>query len=478
MDPLDELRRETAEHGYGIRLGGGSGGRAAFVPPEHGLLVIGPPRSGKTSSLVVPNVLSACGPVIATSTKADLLRTTAHARSRVGECLLFDPGGRTPPLPGVRPVGWSPLLASHDWDGATLLAQTMVLTARPASERGEAFHWSERAQALLAPAFHAAALEEMGMSRLAAMVDRRQGTELRAVLARHDVEIPLRTLEGILETDEREQSAIWSTAASILSAYRSERAIASSTGEAVDFERLVRGGDTLYICSGSEDQRHAAPLVAGLIRDVRAAAYRAAAAGELGYACGSPPVLLVLDELANIAPLHDLPALVSEGGSQGVVTLACLQDLSQAVARWGRLGEGFLSLFNTKVVFPGVGDTRTLEAFSLLAGEHEVESVTRTDGDRLAGLAGLLGARHRQRRSVGTRKERRLPVDLIARGLPGHALCMDGARPSFVETRPWWQDRAVRAAAGEAPGHTRAAGGAVDWRGQRLGRGGVTRTGR
>ncbi len=478
MDPLDELRRETAEHGYGIRVGNGSGARTAFVPPEHGLLVIGPPRSGKTSSLVVPNVLSACGPVVATSTKADLLRATCHARSRVGECLLFDPGGRTPPLAGVRTVGWSPLLTSHDWDGATLLAQTMVLTARPASEHGEAYHWSERAQALLAPAFHAAALDEMGMARLAAMVDRRQGAELRAVLARHDVEIPLRTLEGILETDEREQSAIWSTAASILSAYRSERALASTTPEGVDFDGLVRGGDTLYLCSGSEAQRQAAPLVAGLIRDVRAAAYRAAAVGELGYACGSPPLLLVLDELANIAPLHDLPTLVSEGGSQGVVTLACLQDLSQAVARWGRLGEGFLSLFNTKVVFPGVGDTRTLEAFSLLAGEHEVESVTRTEGDRLTGLAGLLGARHPQRRSVGTRKERRLPVDLIARGLPGHALCMDGASPSFVEMRPWWRDRVVRAAAGHTPGQARERGGATGPSGPALSRAGVARGGR
>ena len=80
----------------------------------------------------------------------------------------------------------------------------------------------------------------------------------------------------------------------------------------------------------------------------------------------------MLDELANIAPLHDLPTLIAEGGSQGVVTLACLQDLAQARARWDREADGFLSLFGTKLVFPGIGDTRTLEAVSLLAGEHEV----------------------------------------------------------------------------------------------------------
>jgi len=71
------------------------------------------------------------------------------------------------------------------------------------------------------------------------------------------------------------------------------------------------------------------------------------------YARGTawPPVLFVLDEVANIAPLPNLPALVSEGGGQGLVTLACLQDLSQARARWGEAAEGFLTLFGVKLLF-------------------------------------------------------------------------------------------------------------------------------
>jgi len=42
--------------------------------------------------------------------------------------------------------------------------------------------------------------------------------------------------------------------------------------------------------------------------------------------------------------------MVSEGAGQGVLTLACLQDLSQARGRWGGAAEGFLSLFGTTVV--------------------------------------------------------------------------------------------------------------------------------
>ena len=81
---------------------------------------------------------------------------------------------------------------------------------------------------------------------------------------------------------------------------------------------------------------------------------------------GAAPVVLALDEVANIAPIPDLPAMVSEGGGQGLLTLACLQDLSQARGRWGSAAEGFLSLFGTTVVLPGIGDVRTLEALSAL----------------------------------------------------------------------------------------------------------------
>jgi type IV secretory pathway TraG/TraD family ATPase VirD4 len=139
--------------------------------------------------------------------------------------------------------------------------------------------------------------------------------------------------------------------------------------------------------------------------------------------------------LANIAPLHDLPTLVAEGGSQGVVTLACLQDLAQARARWDREADGFLSLFGTKLVFPGIGDTRTLEAISLLAGEHEVPTTSVTRGSRRSGL-GAFG--RGTTRTVSMRKDRVLPVDAIARGYRGCVLGLEGAEPGFLRMTPWY----------------------------------------
>ncbi len=134
------------------------------------------------------------------------------------------------------------------------------------------------------------------------------------------------------------------------------------------------------MCSTGRHQHQFAPLVVGNIGDVRDAAY-ARARDELS----GPPTLLALDEVANIAPIPDLPAMVSEGASQGLLVLACLQDLSQARIRWGQAADGFLSLFGTTVVLRGIADTSTLRDISALAGDHEVAAtrlaVPSTDGD-------------------------------------------------------------------------------------------------
>jgi hypothetical protein len=59
-----------------------------------------------------------------------------------------------------------------------------------------------------------------------------------------------------------------------------------------------------------------------------------------------------LDEVANIAPLQELPQIASEGGGQGLTLLAALQDLSQARARWGKAADGFLTLFRRQAAAP------------------------------------------------------------------------------------------------------------------------------
>ncbi|HVC25140.1 MAG TPA: TraM recognition domain-containing protein [Acidimicrobiales bacterium] len=422
--------------GYGLYLGSGARG-PVFAPPEHGALVLGPPRSGKTTGIMIPNVLAASGSVVAASTKPDVMSSTAAIRRSTGRCTLLDPSGATRSPFGVDVVGWSPLTSAHNWDAAVLTAESMVGAARPGTERGDASHWTERAAALLACVLHAAALDDARVEDVVSAVNRHDADRSTTVLTRNGADLALDLLTGIRATDGREQSGIWSTLSGVLAAYRTEAALACARAEPLDPAQLLEPGSTLYIVATSEHQRHAAPVIAGALRDVRSAAYTKAAAhppatGQSGTprsaadgSAADPPLVLVLDELAGIAPLHDLPTLVAEGASQGVLTLASLQDLSQARARWGAAAEGFLTLFGAKIVLRGVGDTRTLDALSLLAGEHEELRSTTT---RPSGLRGRWSAT----RSVTTDWRRRLPADAIANVPAGTAVVYLGTQPGRV----------------------------------------------
>jgi hypothetical protein len=67
----------------GFRLGR-SRGVDCWASVEDSMLLLGPPRSGKGQSVVIPMILESPGPVVTTSTRPDNLAVTLAARSRVG----------------------------------------------------------------------------------------------------------------------------------------------------------------------------------------------------------------------------------------------------------------------------------------------------------------------------------------------------------------------------------------------------------
>ena len=131
-------------------------------------------------------------------------------------------------------------------------------------------------------------------------------------------------------------------------------------------------------------------------------------------------MLFALDEVANIAPLQELPQIASEGGGQGLTLLAALQDLSQARARWGKEADGFLTLFGTKLLLPGIADTTTLEAVSTMLGEYDRQVISRTSD------ASPFTDPGKKSRTVSTQRTRVLSPGEVA-GIPaGQGLHLDG----------------------------------------------------
>lgn len=423
----DHCSRVTDE--LGVYLGRGSRGDVTSGA-QRSTLVLGPSRSGKTSSIVVPNLLLSGRSCVATSTKDDVLRMTAASRVD-GATLLFDPSGTVDAPRGVTRVGYSPLRQSQRWDGAVLAARTLVDVARRGRLDRSDDHWTERAGALVAPLMHAAALAGESLGALARRVDeRRAGDALDALVGAHgDAHPSVALLRGILATEERERSGIWSTASGLFAGVRTEAARAAALDPPLDVDAFLAGPHRLHVVAPSRHQLVTTPLVVGLIDELVHATYDRHAAGAR--------LLLALDELANVAPLPRLASVVSEGGGQGVLTLACLQDLSQARSRWGASAEGFLSLFPTTVVLPGIADRSTLELLSRLAGRDLVATTTEQRG--------------RTGRRVGSstawvERDRATVADL-ARGRSGHALALAADKSmSWVALTPAqrdarWRDR-------------------------------------
>ena len=427
---IPALQRYALAAGGGAYLATNQRGDYVFAPATAAVLVLAGPRAGKTSCVVIPALAAHPGPAVTTSTKREVLAATLPGRTQLGRAWFLDLQGTGPPA-GTRALRWSPVTRAGDWHQAELVAEAMVSGGILDSD---GVHWTERAGALLACCLHAAAHSQQGMR------------ELSGWILRHDTDTPLAELPsdsmasdvllGIKQTADRERSGIFSTAARVLRAYRSDIALAGSENPNFDADRFVTTSDTIYVAAPAHEQQLLAPLVVGLLTEIRQATYRHTAMH--GPAC--TPVLFMLDECANIAPLPDLPGMLSEAGGQGLQTVVVLQDMSQARRRWRADADGMLSLFGARVVLSGIADTKTLEQLSLLCGEFDrpIQTIT----DPRSGNPLRPSGQNNSTESWTTRRERRLPADQIARIPRGQALVMIGARWQLLPTHPYHQQAA------------------------------------
>ncbi len=244
------------------------------------------------------------------------------------------------------------------------------------------------------------------------------------------------SLQGILNTAERERSSIFSAAADALDAYTTRAGILTTKRLNFDVGQFIASHDTIYISAPAEHQAAVAPIVCGLLAEIRRQTYLAHRDRRLPN-----PVFYALDEVANIAPVEELPSIASEGGSQSLKLLAAVQDLSQARHRWGRQADGFLTLFGTKIILPGIADRDTLETISVALGEYDRQTVSRT-GPTGPSLAAMMSGvpQPRATQTVSTQRQRVLSPGEIANIPAGHILHLEGVRWQLVNATPAHRD--------------------------------------
>ena len=420
-----ELHDYMARRGGGCYIAGRHQGELLAAPSQAAVLVLAGPRKGKSSCVVTPAIAAHPGAVVSTSTKLELLNATLPIRQELGDCWYADLTNEGVPA-GCKPLRYSPLARADDWDQAMIVADAMTRAVEGSSQ--DKPHWKERAGALLACCLHAAAVSERSMRDVLNWIMRHDGdtplAELEPTSIAHSV------LYGIVRTDREERSGIFSTAARVLQAYRSESALALADEPNFDPDVFARSRDTLYIAAPGERQRLLAPLVVGLLVEIRQARYRAQRPGTANRF----PLLMALDEARNIAPIHDLPMQLSEGGGQGVQTMVVLQSLSQAKAVWREEGESLMDFTDAVVILGGVSDKNTCETISRKCGhwDRPIQTVSEQRGAFILSTV-------QPTRSEGwtTRREARIPPDQVAAIELGQALVIVGAGWEYVPTLPY-----------------------------------------
>ncbi|CQR61863.1 type IV secretory system conjugative DNA transfer family protein [Streptomyces leeuwenhoekii] len=426
LRPSLKTAKHIAPRDTGILLGNLQGNRHEVrMGYEDVAVAIMAPRSGKTTSLAIPSILAAPGPVLLTSNKAagDAYTATLDARRRVGRVWSMDPQQIAH---AAREMWWNPLSDAKTLDGAGRLAGHFLAASVDASQQGD--FWSKAGSNILSQLFLAAALDERPitdvMQWLAFPADRTPLDILRdhkftavAAQLKGTVEGPPETRDGIYETARQYAAALLNS--EIAAWVTPQRAVPEF--RPADF---VTSTDTLYLLS-KDGGGGASALIAACADSVMRAATAQAerAGGRL-----DPPMLAILDEAANVCKISDLPDLYSHLGSRGIIPITILQSYRQGQKVWGDAGmDAMWSAATVKVIGSGIDDPDFADKLSRLIGDHDVETTSTSTSESGKST------------SVSMRQERILPADAI-RALPkGTALLFaTGMRAAMLDLRPWY----------------------------------------
>jgi type IV secretion system protein VirD4 len=410
-------------------------GRLVAAEPRQSVIVVGPTQTGKTTGFAIPAILEWQGPVLATSVKSDLLRDTLAARGAIRDASvwIYDPTRST----GLDAAGWTPLAGCETWQGAQRVASWLVHAARGGSPGIEnAPFWYGSAEKLLAPLLLAAVHADLTMSDVVRWLDTKEVNEVGWGLELAGEDAAVTAFAATTNREKRTRSNVYATAETVLAAYADPGVLASAETSDLRADRLLDGGPhTAYICAPAHEQRRLQPLFATLIQEITARAYELAT--ETGKPL-DPPLLLVLDECANIAPLRELTTLASTGAGQGIQLVSVFQDMAQITAVYGRDdAPTIVSNHRAKVILSGIADPRTLEYLGGLLGDEQVRHVSSTKG---------ADGRHSTTESVTYRAL--APAHTLREMQPGHGVLVYGhLPPAKIAMRPWFKDSGLRRAA-------------------------------
>lgn len=357
------------------------------VQPNVQMLLVGAPRSGKTSAGLIPPLLEHAGPAVATSVRTDVVRETEARRRRLGAVWVWDPFG-------AHSDGWDPLAGCERWEHALLVARWLGHAVRLGHGHTQEY-FDHEAEGLTAPLLHAAAsTPNKTIVDVYRWILGRERDEPEQILGDLGAEDALERLRNVYRYTERQRDGIIGTAAVQLKAYghpAAARTAARADGVSPTALFAPGAANTLYIVAGREHQQLLAPLVVTMLCSLLF--HVAEQENRSGHGL-SPPALFALDETANIAPLQDLPQILATS-LPSARFLTVWHSVAQLRRHFGAdAAAEILSLSQAKVFLGSITDHHTRQELIELLGRRQPDD----DGGR---PADVLTAQALQRTSNG-----------------------------------------------------------------------------
>ncbi|MEM9889988.1 MAG: type IV secretory system conjugative DNA transfer family protein [Actinomycetota bacterium] len=419
---------------------------------HHSTLALGPTRSGKTSGLGLPALVEWRGPALVVAAKGDLvLKTWKDRHDRGDHTWLYDPTGSVDDMGGaaglrsLRGYRWSPLKAIEDvprprnqpevdrrrrqWSLARRTAGWMIDSVRPngAGPTGAPGSAHVAAEQILGPLLLAAAAEELPLDTVVAWVDGRDLDGARAALGRVGVAEAITTWESAHRYDEATTTAAYQVLTSVLFAAGDPMVAANAREPEIATVDLVDGGtNTLYVLAPPNHHDRLRPMVSALVHEVADAAMAKAAVSPGGRL--AEPLLIVIDDTAQVLPAPLLDQLASLGAGMGIQLLTMVQDLGHLSRAHGHAAATQLAdSHRARVVLPGITDPLTLEYLNaVISGNPLVDPDAAQPVDLDGGLV-----------SSTASWMRTLDDDAAL-------LIYGNLAPIRMKLRPWYRDEGLR----------------------------------
>ena len=394
------------------------------VQDERHHLVIGPTRSGKGASYVIPNALTHQGSMIVTDLKGEIFRSTAGYRKAQGnQVFLFAPGSE-------RSHRYNPLdFIRADRGDRTTDIQNIASILVPENTESENSIWQATAQIAIAGAI--SYINESDFYR-----DRRNlgevtsffnsGVELQALMALIKEREPYlsrftrESFNAYIALSERAAASALLDIQKALRPFRNERVVAATSVTDMDLRALKHRPISVYLAPNITDLTLLKPLLSLFIQQTLDVLL-------LRHDPRAVPVYFLLDEFRQLRKLSEITSKLPYVAGYNIKMAFVIQDLKNLDEIYGETTRHSLMGNCGYQLVLGANDQATAESVSKGLGKRTVRYKTESRTIELMGL-------HR-RTKVEQLRERDLMMPQEIRQLPADKMIIlaEGQRPVLGE---------------------------------------------